>query len=434
MSQSWYYRTLGIQCGPISRDALMEMVRCGRLGEGTEVRSGDSTIWMRAGDLIAHERPEASADDLESMLALDEPASQGPSDLPNIDDITFGTSEIPESARQPQSRPRWICRVRGRQLGPVEFDVMAELARAGVLSKTDRVRPEDEPKWVLAESVEGLEFSRDSEQPGQHAAPGNVAPQRLSIAAARTPGVNETRAQTKSPGATPPTVDPQPPQGELTVKLPKPSECGAVPSEARPRPDLRPAASATSPAQDRHHLSAAQPRATTPPRPFTPPAAYAASSRPAAYARPAFSPPRPSRSSSFSMDELMGQPAIKYALMAAVGIVVLGLGYWQFGASIGIRKGDRYYYDLAQGMYFAAKQAEDPNVLKTMGKQLTPVIEEIKAGTQTRAKMGDEVAQMLLQCSQEYFPKLFGGDPKERAKNLQPIEAALKKAQQALEG
>lgn len=453
MSESWYYRTLGIQCGPISREALVEMVRCGRLTDEDDVRREDSTVWRRATDLIAHERPEASADDLDAMLAPDEPSAEDPSDLPNIDDITFGTNELTEEVCRPPIDRRWICRIRGRQVGPVEFNVMAELAQAGILSKTDRVRSQQEPKWVLAESIEGLQFGNVPTDVGQqNAVTGNVAPQRLSSGTGRRSTSLERTARPKGPQPVSRLENPRhdainPPEdfapcpskqsgprqsSEPPIKLPAPSECGP-PAAPRPRTDVSSTMTSNSPAQ-RHVPPAAQSVGTTPPRPFTP-SAPLASSRPATtYNNHTFSVPRPSRSSSFSVEDLIGSPAIKYALFAAVGIVVVALGYWQFGASVGIRKGDRYYYDLAQGLYFAAKQAEDPDVLKTMGKQLTPVIEEIKAGTETRAKMGDEVAQVLLQCSQEFFPKLFSGDPKDREKNLQPIEAALKKAQESLEG
>jgi len=61
---------------------------------------------------------------------------------------------------------RWYCRVRDEELGPVTFQDMAEMIRAGTLTEGDRVRRELSEEWIPARDVIGL-FRAAKGQPAQ---------------------------------------------------------------------------------------------------------------------------------------------------------------------------------------------------------------------------------------------------------------------------
>jgi len=58
---------------------------------------------------------------------------------------------------------RWFCKVLDREMGPLGFEDLAELARSGTLAGGDPVRPEGSDEWTAAQEVAGLFASSENE-------------------------------------------------------------------------------------------------------------------------------------------------------------------------------------------------------------------------------------------------------------------------------
>ena len=65
---------------------------------------------------------------------------------------------------------RWFCKVLDREMGPLEFGDLVELARSGTLTEGDRVRREGSDDWAAACDVAGV-FELAECEPTAAAAP-----------------------------------------------------------------------------------------------------------------------------------------------------------------------------------------------------------------------------------------------------------------------
>lgn len=59
---------------------------------------------------------------------------------------------------------RWFCRVLGREMGPLAFEDLVELARSGTLAGDDPVRAEGSDDWTAARETPGLFATAGSER------------------------------------------------------------------------------------------------------------------------------------------------------------------------------------------------------------------------------------------------------------------------------
>ncbi|NQT11658.1 MAG: DUF4339 domain-containing protein, partial [Planctomycetes bacterium] len=58
---------------------------------------------------------------------------------------------------------QWFCRVLGQVVGPVSFQDLTEMVRAGTLSENDPVRRKESSRWTPAREVVGLFRAAESE-------------------------------------------------------------------------------------------------------------------------------------------------------------------------------------------------------------------------------------------------------------------------------
>jgi len=84
---------------------------------------------------------------------------------------------------------RWFCRVLGREMGPLGFEDLVEMARSGTLAGGDPVRAERTDQWIAAREVPALFASSESEPADISSARGPLADAATQpIHAARLPG------------------------------------------------------------------------------------------------------------------------------------------------------------------------------------------------------------------------------------------------------
>jgi hypothetical protein len=150
MRDQWYYKLFGAEFGPVSFDRIFELAGGGSLKPDDEIRQGPEGEWARA-DSIVGLFPE-----LEQVQ-----------DLSDIDFQFVENSSRPAVRSAAESAPngnagaggadQWYCEIAGRrQLGPMSWHDLQELARQGELSGGDRVRNGPKGLWSAAAVLEGL--------------------------------------------------------------------------------------------------------------------------------------------------------------------------------------------------------------------------------------------------------------------------------------
>jgi hypothetical protein len=158
MAEQWRYRVLGQEFGPVSLEALQDLLRSGTLGADDEV-ARESDPW----------RPAATVAGLSQ--------SAEPDSTPLSDDLAAMLESVGdpgEAAGAPaaMSRATWYCRTLGEELGPFEFDRLLGMVRDGELSPTDEIRRGGDGRWERADAIVGL-FSTESPD-GEHESPGGA--------------------------------------------------------------------------------------------------------------------------------------------------------------------------------------------------------------------------------------------------------------------
>ena len=221
MAQDWYYKLLSEETGPMTFDALRELVRAGHLDSGDEVRTATSD-WRTADQVPGliesgvDEEPEPATDlDLDLMLAPSSdtqtmqvspkrkaqraavaaaaaPVAEwyyqllgqemGPTtqdellqmiregSLHGDDTVRQGldgawkrldkTSQFATLVGHMQPKPEWYCRLLGQELGPMTFEELQRMAHTGALHNDDDVRHGSSEPWDKAGRTRGLKFTK----------------------------------------------------------------------------------------------------------------------------------------------------------------------------------------------------------------------------------------------------------------------------------
>ena len=169
MSDEWFCQIMGSEVGPLNQRQLVDMVRRHRLNPEDLVRRNNSS-WVPAFEVKglfeaaakpAPEPPpeEAPAEADSKVYRSDQsealtskaggPTQQRPSDPQ--------TAPTPSSFASLETATDWFCIASGEKCGPLGFDELQALARAGSLRGRDRVWRGSWPKFQKASEIEGLE-------------------------------------------------------------------------------------------------------------------------------------------------------------------------------------------------------------------------------------------------------------------------------------
>lgn len=333
-SSNWYYKSLGLEFGPVSMEKLVELVKDRSLSRQDEVRFGDEGNWRRIGTigpLMAHlpfESATITPTKKSNNGVLDESLENDhPTDILDSldfntledfeqDELTFGPTAIttPAPASEPaatnnstsrtetkasrETSALWWCTVQGKEYGPIDLPKMIEWAASGRLRRDDHVRYGQEP-YQLASDIPG------------------VFPDLPKSGSKPTVDVVDRPAKPKPLASKPTTPDLEP---GLDVLFAPPEK-----TETAPKPNPAPAIEKPAPAPAAK--TPPKPVSTIPSKPFTAPVA----AKPSFTAPPApamkassftASPAKASRSSSIDLGALM-----KILIPVGIGVVVLaGIG------------------------------------------------------------------------------------------------------------
>ncbi|MFK7777573.1 MAG: DUF4339 domain-containing protein [Gimesia sp.] len=174
---SWYYKRLDEECGPVSFEELFAMAHQGKITPQMKIKNGESGNWFPADDidgLFNAESNEPSSSSSE-MPSLDEfsivDSSYGieqEENLPSLDGFSIVEDEdklssaleaqVPrfaslEAVRSKHNNVQWFCRILNQELGPLSAEDLMKLLFDGELAPNDEVKSSAEPDWVPARTV-----------------------------------------------------------------------------------------------------------------------------------------------------------------------------------------------------------------------------------------------------------------------------------------
>lgn len=170
MSNSWFYGSAGNESGPVSFDELFELARTGVIQPSHSLRSGSNADWVPAdsiaGLFAANASTAVATSDPQEITSLDDLDFQIVSDKSVKPKPTDNSNQIPLPANQPL-QALWFYRSGSIELGPLEFDEIADLAKSGTVGREDYYREGTDGEWRLGEDVPQLleHFEPIAEEP-----------------------------------------------------------------------------------------------------------------------------------------------------------------------------------------------------------------------------------------------------------------------------
>ncbi|MEQ9409371.1 MAG: GYF domain-containing protein [Fuerstiella sp.] len=225
-NDQWFYEMLTEEFGPVPVEQIQQLISDGTLDPTDRVRRESDATWITVEQLTAFSRQLDEGDDSDDEHELDGhehdghqdrvdeadlPSSSDPGDLTDLSELSFhfeestaesddtaaaderhldleidsfnlqGDSdsplpEVPERPREPagnvdndpdDAEEQWYVESLGELFGPMPFDEVIEMVRAGTLSARDEIRQGADGRWVsiggMRDLVSELPPTEDSE-------------------------------------------------------------------------------------------------------------------------------------------------------------------------------------------------------------------------------------------------------------------------------
>ena len=160
MATQWYYAQNGEQKGPVSTEALCDMITTGQFSLDDLVWKTGLAEWVKASQvrefiqpaqIIAQAAPEPEL----RLVEPDEKPQDGTSQ--SQQEVSQYTPKQAKPQKQPQAAA-WHLSRNGQQQGPFTAQMLKEMALAGELLPTDHLWKNGIKNWVEARSLPGLKF------------------------------------------------------------------------------------------------------------------------------------------------------------------------------------------------------------------------------------------------------------------------------------
>ena len=180
---SWYYKQLDEECGPVSFEELFAMAHQGKLTPQMDIKNGESGNWFPAQDIDGlfdaesgeHSPASSEMPSLDEFSIVDSSYGVEPKkDLSTLDGFSIVEeedklsseleSQLPrfatlEAVRSKHNKTQWYCRVLSQELGPMSAEDLMQLLFDGELAPNDKVKSSTEPDWVPARTIAFLSSS-----------------------------------------------------------------------------------------------------------------------------------------------------------------------------------------------------------------------------------------------------------------------------------
>ncbi len=184
MPDQYFYRTLGMEFGPVSLTAIRELIGRGTLSAGDQY-CGVGGAWRDVSFLIAASTKTGfpSKDGSVASTQLIEPTRPEPrsptgttptkqSDvrtpagasrpLNHLEKRQTNSGAVPTSSDMPVTSNRWIYRTKEGAVGPIDTEQFLLAVRNGIVVPQTFVRLADSLQWMTAAEIAGLEFPQSS--------------------------------------------------------------------------------------------------------------------------------------------------------------------------------------------------------------------------------------------------------------------------------
>lgn len=421
MSQ-WYYQLLGEEFGPVTAEALLELIEEGTVSESDPVRPVSSADWQPASSYA--ELQGAGGDMISDLSELSfEFEESGPTARKTAyGSVSTGTEERSESLPEVKGPEGYFYQVQGVSLGPIPMQSLAQLASGGRLLASDLVQAAGDGLWRTAAEYSELAaiFAAQAEVARATAAQAEDAiPEATADAEEKKPltkpsfasGKGRKKAGRGSSKADEAAVD---------------DILNEVFAEEEPQPSRRGVSSGSSGLSSGASVSPVTAAAPVPAAAAVA-SVSAVSATAAAAAKSYKAPAKPKRSSGGGMSLQFGTPA-----KAVLAVLVAGVLFWFSGPLLKMFKSDYDRYAKRTELAIQTIEALNPktqvvaykgqmmSVEKELGLYLTAIKSSGTPSGKTKHLL-DALEKMLE------FAKM---DPKETEKQKQAVSEAKALIQQ----
>ena len=180
---SWYYKQLDEECGPVSFEELFAMAHQRKLTPQMDIKNGESGNWFPAQDIDGlfeaesgeHSPASSEMPSLDEFSIVDSSYGIEPKqNLSTLDGFSIVEEEdklsseleahLPrfatlEAVRSKHNNTQWFCRILNQELGPMSAEDLMQLLFDGELAPNDKVKSSTEPDWVPARTIAFLSSS-----------------------------------------------------------------------------------------------------------------------------------------------------------------------------------------------------------------------------------------------------------------------------------
>ncbi len=146
MADRYFYRSGGINVGPISLTGLQQRVLRGDLKPGDQF-SGPDGLWHDVSKLSTVSNPKAT-----------NPVSELTPRNSGLKDATPLQPTPPSAAKSSATNAQWFFQTTAGVVGPITTEQFMEAVQAGVVRPQTLIRLNDDQQWMQAVDIHSLEF------------------------------------------------------------------------------------------------------------------------------------------------------------------------------------------------------------------------------------------------------------------------------------
>jgi len=143
MPDQYFYKTLGMEFGPVSQAEIRELLAKGVLGAGDQLRSGQGA-WQSISEAMRNPpRPNQSTANSPSKPIVKSAVKPG---------------VVPAPKQPSQENGQWVFMATTGAVGPLTTEQFLKAVQSGQVQPKTMVRLFQNTEWITAEQITGIEF------------------------------------------------------------------------------------------------------------------------------------------------------------------------------------------------------------------------------------------------------------------------------------
>ena len=156
MADQYFYKTLGMEFGPVSLAEIRELLAKGVLGAGDQLRTGQGA-WQSISEAMRN--PPLPTQSTASSPS--KPLVKG----------TAKTGVVPAPKQPSQESGQWVFMATTGAVGPLTTEQFLKAVQSGQVQPKTMVRLFQNTEWITAEQITGIEFPQSVRAAAQATAP-----------------------------------------------------------------------------------------------------------------------------------------------------------------------------------------------------------------------------------------------------------------------